>query len=119
MEVVIVYPELCLFPYLIDVLENKFIEHSFAVGSVDFFCESDLGRFARLDIFKLDIFHQTTFLGDIGVAWASPAINETWVEIPDQTAEVVQIFLQDSTRHFIKTYNPNVVSNNCVCHTLT
>jgi hypothetical protein len=112
MVVVIIYPELYLFPYLIDVLENIFSEHSSAISSVDFFCESDLGRFARLKIFKLDIFHQTPFFGDIGVADASLALNETSIEILDQSAEVLQIFLHDSTRRFIKTYNPIVVSNN-------
>ena len=64
--VVIVDPNLCLFPHLIDILEYIFVEHPTPIASVEPFHEGILGRFPGLDIFELDPVHLAPIIGYMG-----------------------------------------------------
>jgi len=50
--IVILHADMCLFPNLVDILENVFVEGPSSIAPVEPFYKSVLGRFPRLDIFK-------------------------------------------------------------------
>ena len=73
MMVIIVHPDLCLFPYLVDFLKYVLAKNPSSIGTVKPFHKGILGRFAGLNVFKFYLVHLAPIVRYMG--------NELWAVV--------------------------------------
>lgn len=64
--VIVIHPDLCLLPYLIDILKNVLVKDTAPVGPVEPFDKCVLRGFAGLNVLEPYPMHQTPVLGYMG-----------------------------------------------------